>query len=360
MGGVLGVLLANKTVSSVMATGGQLVYDLRGYRYHVFTSAGQTAPGQPNAVGAAGSFVVQKNDDNKLFDILCVGGGGAGGTTPSTQAGAGGGGGGAVTEFFNIPITLPSPGTPVAFPVYVGVGAGYAVPTNVGGAVSIGGTQFPNGVSNPFYITTLAQFNSRFGDTPLGYTAAGGAPAGNYPSSQVSSYGYPAGASGNGNPGGDNLSFPQTISTRRGGSGGGGAGGAGIPGSPYWPTPVSPTYSAPGTYYPTAYPSASGGIGGAGATSTIAQPDSPHGNVFGGGGGGGAGVPANFPLPVVPNASGGTGGGGYGGAWPTIFGSEGGTNTGGGGGGQGAVPSGSSGPVRYGGPGIVVVRYPYP
>ena len=359
MGGVLGVLLANKTVSSVMATGGQLVYDLRGYRYHVFTSAGQPGPNQPVAIGAAGSFIVQNNDGNKLFDVVCVGGGGAGGTTPSNQSGSGGGGGGAVTEFFNIPITLPSPGTPVSFPVYVGAGAGYALPTPVIPA-SIGGTQFPLGVSHPTSPSILVQFNSRFGAAPLGYTANGGAPAGNYPTSSVSSYGYPAGASGNGNPGGDNLSFSQTINTRRGGSGGGGAGGAGIPGSPWWPIPSNPTFTAPGTYYPTSYPQSSGGIGGIGFTSTIAQSDSPHGNVCGGGGGGGAGVPASFPLPVVPNASGGPGGGGAGGAWPNVFGTEGAANLGGGGGGQGGHPAGSSGPVRYGGPGIVIVRYPYP
>jgi hypothetical protein len=363
MSGVLGIILANKNESSVMATGGQLVYDLRGYRYHVFTSAGQTAPGQPNAVGAAGSFIVQSNDGNKLFDVLCVGGGGAGGVTPSNATGADGGGGGAVADYFNIPITLPAPGTPVAFPVYVGAGGGYAVPTNVGGAVSLGGTQYPLGVSNPLYITTLAQFNSRFGDTPLGYTAVGGAPAGNYPSSQVSSYGRPAGASGNGNPGG--ADFP--LGTRTGGSGGGGAAGTGNIGNPWWPVPApllaTPSFP-PANYYPTPAAQSSGGNGGVGATSTIAQPDAPHGNVFGGGGGGGGGVPNSFPAPVAPGGAGGTGGGGTGGtggAGPTGYpGTEGGTNTGGGGGGQAAVPSGSVGPYRSGGPGIVVVRYPYP
>jgi hypothetical protein len=68
MSGVLGIILAGSP-KPVQATGGQVVYDLRGYRYHAFTNAGIPAPGQTTAIGTAGSFTVDSNLSNKLFDV---------------------------------------------------------------------------------------------------------------------------------------------------------------------------------------------------------------------------------------------------------------------------------------------------
>jgi len=292
---------------SVAASGGQLIYDLRGYRYHVFTSAGQPAPFQPTQFGAAGSFVVTSNPGNKLFDVMCVGGGGNGGASPAVKAGSGGGGGGAVADYFNIPITIPAP-APASLPVYVGQGLGLGVPIS----------------GSPVVVP---QYVSRFGDYPLGYTAAAG----------IAGVAQSAGASGNGNSGG----AAGNSNNNAGGSGGGGAGGIG----------------SDGLFYP---PSADGGSGGSGATSSIAQSDSPHGNIFGGGGGGGSGT---WPLGGSGvYGAGGPGGGGDGGgtghtAGPGGRGFAGTSNKGGGGGGQaaGTLSAGGSG-----GSGIVVVRYPYP
>jgi hypothetical protein len=346
---------------SVAASGGQLTYDLRGYRYHVFTSAGHPAPGQPTAVGAAGSFVITSNLGNKLFDVMCVGGGGGGGIAGSYSSGAGGGGGGAVVDYLNIPITMPAPGAPVSLPVYVGLGLGLGISTS-DGAVSRGGLEGPGGFGGTYPVPIRAQFNSRFGATPLGYTANAGQCSGqiSYEYSQFPL--YPAGASGNGNAGGSHPAFPAggDANVQVGGAGGGGAGGTGYFGSPLWPVPAPINNAYPGKYFPTSSPQLTGGAGGIGFTSSIAQSDSPHGNVFGGGGGGGVGV--GTPAPTSLGGTGGPGGGGPGGSFssysgPGYRGFDGATNTGGGGGG---IAGGSNGPYAFGGPGIVVVRYPYP
>jgi hypothetical protein len=318
MSGVLGIILAGSP-KPVQAGGGQVVYDLRGYRYHAFTNAGIPAPGQTTAVGTAGSFTVDSNLSNKLFDVCVISGGGAGAGTSSNMKGAGAGGGSQIADYFNIPITVP-PAGPVSYPVYVGVGGALHVPS-------------PGGIP--------IQYVSRFGASPLGYTAVAG-------ESAVQTDGQPGGASGNGNPGGTGgANFT-------GGGGGGGAGGVGSSGLTGPPSATS-------------RPAADGGPGGIGASSSIIQPDAPSGNLFGGGGGGGAGKSAGPPgvgfqgnFGIGGPGGGGNGGGAYG---PPFIpgpaaGSAGETNTGGGGGGQGAIFS--LGPRAAGGPGIVVVRYPYP
>ena len=320
MSGVLGIILAGSP-KPVQATGGQVVYDLRGYRYHAFTNAGIPAPGQTTAIGTAGSFTVDSNLSNKLFDVCVISGGGGGGFTSATRVGSGGGGGSQIADYFSIPITVP-PAGPVSYPVYVGVGSGLNVPS-------------PSGIP--------IQYISRFGDSPLGYTSTAGSDAGGATG---------AGSSGNGNPGGTDAPLTGPGIPGRGGSGGGGAGGAGSSGLVGPPSP------------------ATGGAGGNGASSSIIQPDAPSGNIFGGGGGGGGGA---WPGPgptfdyFGPGGAGGPGGGGAGGAQlgPPFSrgpagGSTGGTNTGGGGGGQGSTISGTQGTKSFGGPGLVVVRYPYP
>ena len=51
----------------VVASGGQLIYDLRGYRYHVFTNSGMASPAGPANISSAGSFVVDSNDGNNII-----------------------------------------------------------------------------------------------------------------------------------------------------------------------------------------------------------------------------------------------------------------------------------------------------
>jgi hypothetical protein len=315
MGGVLGIMLANKTVTSVAATGGNYIYDgtgaFTGYRFHVFTSPG--------------TFTVTSNDAGKTFDAVIVGGGGGTGLGTSTVNGTGGGGGGAVTEVTGLTLATST---------------GYVATVGAGGT-----------------LPAPAPLNAGQTSSWNGYTAAGGGTTGQ-PGFRGPGVG---GASGNGNVGG--INNQAGISPVSDAGGGGGAGGAGNDSRawtknapPLLPAYI-PLYGPRG--YPTPYAAYFGtgnnmGGGGRGLTSSI------DGITYGAGGGGGstnnptytnyyyspeANVSDTVGLDFVP------GGGGR-------AGNPGSNGKGGGAGGVSANPTG--GVYLNGGSGTVVIRYPYP
>ena len=302
---------------SVIATGGQTIYDgtgaFSGYRFHVFT--------------ANSNFTITNNPTNKTFDVVIVGGGGCSGLFGPITEGGGGGGGGAVTEVTSLSLSSNT---------------SYAVIVGAGGTQSPGPTFSPTPGSNPGIASIF-----------FGYKAAGGLRTNN----------VSGGASGNGNAGG---AVPAGNSGSRNGSGGGGAGGAGLVHRDWGPIGSPPAYLVPiytprfsagnfptpyATYYATGRYNGGGGIG---YTSVI------DGNPYGAGGGGG--YINNPPLPgywnglytpeAVPNADTlfTSGGGGLAGA-PGVAGK---------GGGAGGMISGTPNQFIDGGPGTVVIRYPYP
>lgn len=182
----------------VEASGGNLVYDFAGYRWHVFTSSGtftQNIPGRT--------------------DILCVGGGGGGGGGNSggggsTHGGGGGGGGG------------------VAYLIDESEPAGlHAIEVGSGGlgADVVAGS---NGGTSSYRVTVLAAFGG--GGGAAGGTDNAGASGG----SGGGGAGDSAGGGGTGAGGiGGTLLFHNggTGGNNPGGSsGGGGGGGAGSAG----------------------------------------------------------------------------------------------------------------------------------
>lgn len=290
-------------VPPITASGGSYIYDgtgsFTGYRFHVFTSPG--------------TFTVTSNDGNKAFASVLVGGGGsAGQPATSSSNGMRGGGGGQVSDVTGISLTLNT-----AYPVSVGIGGTYSVPAPSPG-YRTGGTSSWNG-----------------------YGAGGGG----------SGY-YDNGNSGSGYSGGQiNRPSVEGGGVPMGGGGGAGAGANGND-SRYWYATLNPAY--PNYYapkgYPTPYDVWHGGFmggGGIGVTSSI------DGVKYGGGGGGGptnnptysngAYTPEYSPGDFLP----------YGGGAADSAGSS---STGGGAGGN---PAGTVRSVN-GGPGIVVIRYPYP
>ena len=297
-------------VPPITASGGNYIYDgtgsFAGYRFHVFTSPG--------------TFRVTSNDGNLGFASVIVGGGGGVGFNGTSSNGTAGGGGGGVTDVTGIPLT---PNTDYS----ITVGSGGTRPT------------LPQAAS-PGQTSSWAG-----GSAGGGGATQGGNPAGN----GTSASGYP---SGGGIPG-----WPSGFGPRSG-PGGGGNGGAGGDVRQWTRNPppslpgYSPVYDANG--YPTPYLAyfGTGGYAGGGGLGSISSID---GKKYGGGGGGGAvGNPIYsnglYTPEADPNGSIFTSYGGGVGETPGTSG------TGGGGGGRN---SGSTSSIN-GGPGTVVIRYPYP
>jgi hypothetical protein len=304
---------ASSVITSVIATGGQTIYDgtgsFAGYRFHEFTSNG--------------TFTITNNPTNQAVTVLLVGGGGGSGYGGPIQEGFGGAGGGAITEVPTLNLTSNT-----SYTVIVGSG----------------GTNIPG---SPVPVTSDGNYSHFFG-----YKAAGG----------LKSASLLGGASGNGNASGG---LPAGSSGTRNGSGGGGAGGAGNLHRDWGPPTAPPASFTPiyvprfsagnfptpyATYYATGRYNGGGGIG---YTSPI------DGNTYGAGGGGGHvnGTPlpswwnGKYTPEAVPNAQTlFTSGGGGLAASPGVNGK---------GGGAGGPLSGP--PQFYnGGSGKVVIRYPYP
>ena len=296
--------ISSERVSTPMvASGGNTVETVDGYKRHIFTTPG--------------NFVV--SSDPGPVTVLVIGGGGAGGgSTGNGQAGGGGAGGFRLASAFPVPAAT--------YPVTIGSGAAGAGPPS-GGFTGASGTP------------------SSFGSTPA-ITATGGGGGGGYPNPGGSyTSGTPGGSGGGdsnsgetpgeGNVGGnDPRCSPIAEGTDGGnstsnsfGTGGGGAGQSG---------------QGDGT--------GSGGAGGAGTSAplnvappTLGTPGPTPARWFAGGGGGGG-----------PGSSGGVGGGGAGGAGAD--GSHATASTGGGGGGaQG--PMGTNREGGDGGSGIVIISY---
>lgn len=324
MGGVLGIMLSNQTVTSVTATGGNYIYDgtgaYTGYRFHVFTSPG--------------TFTVTSNPTNKTFDAIIVGGGGGAGSAGAIADGGGGAGGGAVTQVTGLSLTTNT---------------GYAA------TVGAGGGQGPA----PSPVSTVGSASSW-----NGYSAAGGG-RGTGPF-------IGTGISGNGNSGGTLVQGSAHTGVRLG-NGGGGAGGVGIPFRGWGPTSLSPpaypayapyfnTYSYPTphfAYFATPNAGNYAGGGGPGITSSI------DGITYGGGGAGGVVRDAGGAYPsafwngkYTPETD--PTGTGFNNAGGGLANSGGANGKGGGAGGQPGGPPAYNNQFVTGGSGTVVIRYPYP
>ena len=296
-------------ITSMQATGGNATVTENGYRRHIFTSPGN---------------LVVSTLASPASVLVVAGGGAGGGSTGNGQAGGGGAGGFRLASG----IALANGAT---YPVTVGSGGAGAAPPGPG--------QGNDGA------------NSVFG-YPSAITATGGGGGGGY---DAGAGGYQAGRNGGsggghgndgvgvgeGNSGGNDPRCSPisegtdggTSTTNSYGTGGGGSAQAGqgdgdVAGPGGIGSPV------PSDIAPTSY----------------GEPGPSPGRYFAGGGGGGG---SNTPSAAV----GGIGGGGEGGK--DAVGQAGSTNMGGGGGGaQG--PGGNQYAGGAGGPGIVIVSYPYP
>jgi hypothetical protein len=246
------------TINSSMSGGS--VYDIGGFRYHVFLASGQ--------IDVAGSF---------NCEALVVGGGGGGGN----QGGGGGGAGGVLEQSVAI-----SSGT-----YAVTVGGGSAGAATKGGDSSIG--------------SIISAIGGGAGGPDSGSGAAGGSGGGG---STFSAAGG-AGTSGQGFAGGQ--ARQPTDGDAMGGGGGGwkgaGPGNAGsgdaIPGGPGGPSVLLGELIAGGV---SGLPSG-GNVGGGGSPGRFTG-GNPYYSVGGGGAGGGQGQNG---TNGVANTGGGAGGGGW-------------------------------------------------
>jgi len=321
------------------ASGGDDVYDIDGYRIHVFTNSG--------------TFTVPRNDISA--DVLVVGGGGGGG-----QDNAGGGGaGGLIFKPMHRFGGRGVSGTPDGFYIItIGSGGAGSPEQNAGPAPKSGGD------------TTITRVRSEWGDntsystesfsTAIIFIAKGGGPGQSGGNSRASSLnggsgGGQDGEVNNGSAGGTASQPNQSgdsgtygygnnggASNSEAGGGGGGAGEAGENGS-------SVTSGIGGN--------GGDGLSGVGGYDFAEIYGTRYGEVVGEDvyfAGGGAG--ANKNSVTAPLASGGKGGGGNAGATPS-------TNENGlpgtGGGGAGAFWGGYSYNLwgGNGGSGIVMIRY---
>ena len=280
-------------------TGGDVVYTAGGYKIHMFTKTGAAELNIKLKQQYTG--MTHLLNQSLAVEYLCIAGGGSGG-----EYGGGGGAGGYLS------------GT-----TYLAQGA---QPVNVGAGGSHPGAGNYSTVGN------------NGGNSNLGIvTAYGGGYGGTWNIAPTA-----------GNPGG---SGGGTVGHGGGGGGGAGSRGNDASGAPDSPgTQVNLSFGIGGQGWPggRGYASPSnGGPGGSGLTSSITGTATTR---AGGGGGDGHNATAG---------SGGPGGGaaGGGGPGPLVVGGNGGTNTGGGGGG---AQDPNAGAHSVGGPGIVVVRYPYP
>ena len=292
-------------ITSMQATGGNSVVTEGGYRRHIFTS-----PGNLVVSALAGPA-----------SVLVVGAGGAGGSsTGNGQAGAGGAGG------FRLASGL-------AF----ANGATYPVTIGSGGASSAPGPgQGGDGGNSVFGFPSAVTATGGGGGG--GYNAPTGGYQAGRPGGSGGGHGNDGVGVGEGNAGGNDPrcnptsegSDGGTSTTNSCGTGGGGASQAGQ-GDGDDVGPGGAGAPAPSDIVPTSY----------------GEPGPSPGRYFAGGGGGG-GSPTQ--------AQGGVGGGGNGGQH--AVGGDASTNMGGGGGGaQG--PGSNQFAGGAGGPGIVIVSYPY-
>lgn len=324
-GGPRQILVGAAGKRFITATGGNSVWQNGVYKYHLFTSTGNS------------TFTVTSTSNvpgGNNVEYLIVGGGGAGG---GGDVGAGGGGGGYRTNASGFRSGGPSGSQDPTMTVSA---TSYTVQVGSGGTgVASSGSQGGNGGQSSFNgITALgggggAGWGSNAG-SGNGTVATGGGESGGGNPAGTPTQGYPGGG-GQGAP-----NYPQ-----------GGGGGAGN-----------------GNTRADRYDSNQAGCGGKGkinpfgtdcnanGTPIGAPAGSQDGNSYAGptggawflGGGGGGGQEGGGRW-----GDGGLGGGGRGGRQgPDTGCSPGGTNTGGGGGGedpQAGCP---------GGPGVVIIRYP--
>ena len=227
----------------VVATGGNTVADIGGYRIHTFISSG--------------TFTVTSGDN---VEVLVVGGGGSGGT--STGGLGGGGGGGAGGLIYNLYNTI----TAQVYNVTVG---------NGGASVIVGSSRGNNGSNSVFNSLTAIGGGGGGRGTPGDPGSVGGSGGG----AGYNGYTFLAGSLGvlgQGSKGGDTLS-------NNNGGGGGGAGG------------VGGNTNLGG-------PSGNGGLGGPGLSNSI----SGTSIIYSKGGGGGS-PPGGFANGVANTGNGGSG-----------------------------------------------------
>ena len=293
-------------ITSMQATGGNATVTENGYRRHIFTSPGNLVIS--NLASPA--------------DVLVVAGGGAGGgSTGNGQAGGGGAGG------FRLASNI-SFSNGATYPVTVGSGGAGDAPPGPGQ----GGDGANSVFGYPSAITATGGGGGGGYDGPTGGYKAGrnGGSGGGHGNDGV---GVGEGNAGGNDPRCSPISEGNdggTSTTNSYGTGGGGAAQAGQ-GDGDVTGPGGIGAPVPSNIAPTSY----------------GDPGPSPGRYFAGGGGGGGG-------PTT--AQGGVGGGGNGGK--DAAGANGTTNTGGGGGGaQG--PGGNQYAGGTGGPGIVIVSYPY-
>lgn len=277
----------------IQATGGDLSdIDVDGvtYRVHTFRNVGTV------------NFVVSSvgNSDGQVEYLIVAGGGSGGGAFNNFASGGGGGGGGVLAG--NSAVTTTT------YAVVVG-GGGAAVsgnaPGNAGGNSSVFGQTAVGGGRGGCWQTGGTLTNAGTGGSGGGGANASGGAQG------------ATGIPGQGNAGGDGLTYTANINS--GGGGGGGADSAGQNST-----------------------SIAGGNGGNGISSSITGVPL----MYGSGGGGGHGN-----LGGSGGARAGGGGGGNSGATAAI------PNSGGGGGGGGNADGGNYS-SSAGGDGIVIIRYP--
>ena len=286
------------SLGGISATGGNSVYDINGYRVHVFNSSA--------------TYTVYTGG---VIEYLVVAGGGGGGTG---DAGSGMGGGGAGGLVYNGIFTITS--------------GAYVITIGGGGAA---------GIYSPISHSTNGNNTTAFGITCIGGGAGASTLSGIVNGSTGGSGG---GGGGSGASPGGTGGLGTTNQGNRGGNGGnsgssagykgGGGGGAGVRGQDI-------AEAASTTV---------GLNGGNGSQYTISGTNSYYA------GGGGGGVIWNGWTSSMTGGTGGLGGGGKGGDAPIsqvgTNGIAGTINTGGGGGAGAYVKNGGTG-----GSGVVIIRY---
>jgi hypothetical protein len=307
----------------ITATGGTVTTVCTNYKVHTFTSDGTFCVSSGTGPLATVSYMV------------VAGGGGS-----AADRGGGGGAGGFREGKQNTPL---SPDTYSVSPLAATTGIPLSpgpYPVTVGGGGAADNTSpYEDGASgsNSVFSTITSAGGGGGGHTPapgaVGVAGGSGGGAGT-----VSPHAVRCGGAGNtppvsppqGNPGGKNGLNPGGPPWGYTQGGGGGATVAG----------------GDGNVCQNAGPTADGGDGGTGATTSISgSPTS-----YAGGGGGGTDGPTSYVGP------GGTGGGGNGGS-PGVATQSGTANTGGGGGGSSGGGTGVCG--GDGGSGIVIIRYKF-
>ena len=307
--------------NEVVASGGNSIQDINGFRIHTFTGDG--------------NFNVTTAGGKSFVEYLIVAGGGAGGS----RHGGGGGAGGVLMGHALVSIQN--------YPVQVGAGAA-GLNTHIGVAPSglnstvFGLTAFGGGGGGRWQTGSRAEAK--------GVSGGCGGGAGGGTAVDSSRTRMPGGreVQGQGYPGGHGIRFTSDNTNAHAGGGGGGAGGPGY-NCEYVNHSAQTSFGGIGVYSDingTGYYWAGGG--GTGVWSGNLQPG--DGGLGGGGGGG-------------RRSAGGAGGGqalNIGNAGGNDFGGNAGANTGGGGGGNGgqsADVGGSPGTGGSGGSGIVIIRY---